>query len=218
MPINPNADFNQLKIWLDENLTDKNSIIPHENIIPRISTKGIYFWFMHPNGYKKLNNFVVIEPITPKYFKEINGLNYDLVYLGTTGTGKAGKSNLTGRLTWHINQTHSESTICQKESALSTLRTGLGALLADDLIIPNTETRINTFMKLFMKVYWIEYPDNKQLIDNDEDTLIKGLRPLLNIKKNDNAKKDALNNPTRTYKLRRNFVETTTKSRLGFKK
>jgi hypothetical protein len=73
-------------------------------------------------------------------------------------------------------------------------------------------------MKSFMKVYWIEYPDNKQLIDNDEDTLIKGLRPLLNIKKNDNAKKDALNNPTRTYKLRRNFVETTTKSRLGFKK
>ncbi len=139
MEINSNADFNQLSEWLNQNLTEKNSIIPHTNAIPNITSKGIYFWFMHPDGYKALSKFVVIEPITSRYTKEIDGVKYDLVYLGTTGTGKQGNSNLFIRLDWHINQEHRESTICQKESALSTLRTGLGALLSKDLIIPDTE-------------------------------------------------------------------------------
>jgi hypothetical protein len=216
MALNSNADFNQLSTWLNQNLTEKNSIIPHTNTIPKIYSKGIYFWFMHPEGYKALSKFVIIEPITTRYTKEIDSVKYDLVYLGTTGTGKAGNSNLTIRLNWHINQEHRESTICQKESALSTLRTGLGGLLSEDLITPNTESLINTFMITYLKVFWIEYPNNKQLIDSAEETLIKIIRPLLNIKNNPNAKINALNNPTKTYKLRRGLVESNTKYRLGF--
>jgi len=216
MEINSNADFNQLSEWLNQNLTEKNSIIPHTNAIPNITSKGIYFWFMHPNGYKALSKFVVIEPITSRYTKEIDGVKYDLVYLGTTGTGKQGNSNLFIRLDWHINQEHRESTICQKESALSTLRTGLGALLSKDLIIPDTECLVNTFIKTYMKVFWIEYQNNKQLIDSDEKILIKVIRPLLNIKNNPNAWKSAIDNSTKLYKSRRIFVENNTKSRIGF--
>lgn len=216
MKINPNANFKDLTSSLDQNLIDENSITPHSDNIPKILSKGIYFWFMHPDGYKALSNYVAIEPITQRYTKEINDVKYDLVYLGTTGTGKQGKSNLHGRLKWHINQYHSESTICRKESILSTLRTALGALLADDLIIPDTKSIVNTFMKKYTRVFWIEYPDNKQLIDSDEKILINGIKPLINIQNNPNALQNANNNPTITYKLRRNLVEKNTKSRLGF--
>ena len=74
MALNSNADFNQLSEWLNQNLTEKNSIIPHINAIPKITSKGTYFWFMHPDGYKALSKFVVIEPIIPRYTKEIDGV------------------------------------------------------------------------------------------------------------------------------------------------
>lgn len=206
MALNFNADFNQLSTWLNQNLTEKNSIIPHTNTIPKITSKGIYFWFMHPDGYKVLSNFVVIEPITPRYQKETDGIKYDLVYLGTTGTGKSGNSNLTIRLNWHINQQHSVSSV--KSGTLSTLRQGIGSLLSDDLIIPDTETKVNNFLRNHLKVYWIEYPNNMQLIDNDEDILIKGLKPLLNLKNNPNIGYNTNHNSTKVYKSRRGLVVT----------
>jgi hypothetical protein len=214
IPINANLD--QLKNWLEENLISINSFVPHLDSIPNINSKGIYFWFMKPEGYKALIKSDSIKPIEPRYTRNIEGVIYDLVYLGTTGTGKQGKNNLFKRLDWHINQVHRESTIRQKESALSTLRTGLGSLLADDLIIPNTEADINDFMKTYMKVFWIVYPDNKTLIDNDEKILIKKIKPLLNLKHNPNHLKGAENNPTKDYRARRNSIEMSTKKRLGF--
>ena len=207
-----NPDIENLEKWLDEKLTD--SFRPHFDEIPKTKSKGIYFWFMNPEGYDKLSKYVKIKPIDFKYSKEIDGVIFDLVYLGTTGTGKKGNSNLYLRLDWHINQKHRESTINQKQSALSTLRTGLGALLAEDLIEPNTETLINEFMSNNFKIYYLEYPNNKVLIDNDEDVLIKGLRPLLNIKLNSNSYKYSANNSTKFYKKRRNEVENNTKKRL----
>lgn len=211
MALNSNADFNQLSTWLNQNLTEKNSIIPHTNTIPKINSKGIYFWFMHPEGYKALSKFVVIEPITPRYTKEIDGVKYDLVYLGTTGTGKAGNSNLTIRLNWHINQQHTASSV--KSGALSTLRQGIGSLLSDDLIIPDTETKVNNFLRNHLKVYWIEYPNNMQLIDNDEDILIKGIKPLLNLKNNPNKGHNTNHNSTKVYKSRRELVVKKSKLR-----
>jgi hypothetical protein len=217
MAIPPNADFNQLTTWLNENLNDKNRIkacCQEVNKVPE--TKGIYFWFMNPDGYKALIKSDSIKPIEPRYTRNIEGVIYDLVYLGTTGTRKQGKNNFYGRLNWHINQVHRESTIKQKQSALSTLRTGLGSLLADDLINPTTETDINNFMKTYMKVFWIVYPDNKTLIDNDEKILIKKIKPLLNLKHNPNNLIGAENNPTKEYRARRNSIEMSTKKRLGF--
>jgi hypothetical protein len=201
--------------WLNENLNDDKSIIPHLNTIPNLNSKGIYFWFMKTDGYKELSKFISINPIEPRFTKIIDKIQYDLVYLGTAGTGKKGNSNLAERFEWHINQAHTASNVCH--GTLSTLRAGLGALLSDDLIIPDTENLVNSFMKNYMKVYWIEYSDDKLLIDNDEKILIKVLRPLLNIKNNPNAKANAPANSTKFYKIRRAVVYKSTRLRLGCK-
>ena len=170
---------------------------------------------MRPDGYKFLSNYVTINPIEPKYYIDIESVKYDLVYLGTAGTGKKGKSNLNERFEWHIKQNHTDSNICH--GTLSTLRAGLGSLLSNDLILPNTEVKVNDFIKDYMKVFWIEYSDDKSLIDNDEKILIKIIRPLLNIKNNPNAKGDAMENPSKVYRGRRNLVATITKQRIGCK-
>ena len=193
----------------------KIGIVPHADAIPHVKSKGIYFWFMRPDGYKALSNYVTIDPIEPKYTKDIEGVKYVLIYLGTAGTGREGNSNLAKRLEWHINQKHTESNICY--GTLSTLRAGLGALLSNDLILPDTENDVNTFIKDYMKVFWIEYSDDKSLIDNDEKNLIKVIRPLLNIKNNPNAKGDAIENPSKAYRRRRNLVATITKQRIRCK-
>ena len=198
--------------WLDKNLNNQKKITPHTDTIPNVKSKGIYFWFMHLDGYKQLSDFVEITPIVPVYKRIIDGTEYDLVYLGTAGTGKKGYSNLKERFVWHINQKHTESNVCH--GTLSTLRAGLGSLLSDDLILPNTEKLVNEFMTKYMKLYWIEYPDNKELIDNDEIILIKRIKPLFNLDYNPNANIAAIHNPTRIYKIRRNEIEKTTKLRL----
>lgn len=220
--LNESEPVNSITSWLDENLKDVKSIIPHIDKIPNINLKGIYFWFMKTDGYEELSKFITINPIEPGYSKTIDGVKYDLVYLGTSGTGKQGNSTIHFRLKWHIEQKHREKTICQKQSALSTLRTGLGSLLSDDLILTktensDTESLVNTFMEGFLKVFWVEYSDKKSLIDNDEKALIKVLRPLLNLKNNPYALKKVENNPTKSYKIRRNLIENNTKVRIGKK-
>lgn len=213
MAINRNADINELKNWLNKNLQSTNPFVPHKDAIPKIISKGIYFWFMRPNGYKVLGEYVKIQPIDTRYTKDIYGEKYDLVYIGTSGTGKKGNSTIYDRLKWHINQNHGKGEICH--GTLSTFRAGLAALLADDLIIPNTESLVNTFMKDYMKVFWIEYPNDKLLIDNAENQLIEVLRPLLNLKNNPNAKANAPFNSTKVYKSRRTLVYNNSKQRLG---
>lgn len=202
--------------WLNENLEDKKSIKGCCQEVKKVpKTKGIYFWFMKSDGYKVLSKYITINPIEPRYTKKIDGVQYDLVYLGTAGTGKKGNSNLAERFEWHINQAHTVSNVCH--GTLSTLRAGLGSLLADDLIIPDTENLVNSFMKNYMKVFWIEYTDDKLLIDNDEKILIKVLRPLLNIKNNPNAKANAPANSPKLYKIRRAVVYKSTRLRIGCK-
>lgn len=216
-------DFEVIKNWLDLNLDVNKSIIPCKEELINLKlkdvskSKGIYFWFMLPEGYLALSSFIPIQTIESKFSKIIDNLMYDLVYLGTTGTGKQGKNNFYGRLEWHINQIHRESSIKQNNSALSTLRTGLGSLLANDLIFDDTETIINDFMKTNMRVFWVQYPNEKSLIDKDEKILIKGLKPLFNLKNNPNSLEKAADNPTKKYKARRNLIESKTKTRLGLK-
>jgi hypothetical protein len=215
MAINPNANFKELTTWLNQNLLSTNSFVPNVDAIPNVKSKGIYFWFMRQDGYKAMSNFVTINPIEPKYTKDIEGLKYDLVYLGTAGTGKKGKSNLNERFEWHVNQKHTDSNICH--GTLSTLRAGLSALLSNDLILQSTENEVNTFIKDYMKVFWIEYLDDKSLIDNDEKILIKEIKPLLNLKNNPNARANAIANSTKVYKIRRAVVYNNTRLRLGCK-
>jgi hypothetical protein len=68
-----------------------------------------------------------------------------------------------------------------------------------------------------LKVFWIEYPNDIELIDNDEEILIKGIKPLLNLKNNSNARANAPAIPTQVYKKRRAVVYTNTRLRLKCK-
>lgn len=215
MPVPTNATFDQVTQWLERNLDDLKSISAHHTQTRTVpQTKGIYFWFMKKEGYMALSKFVNISPLPNIYSRPINNETYDLVYLGTAGTGKEGNSNLQERLQWHIEQKHRESAINQKNSALSTLRTGMGALLANDLILPNTEQLINSFFQKYMFVYWISYSGNKKEIDSDEKAIIKAINPIFNLKNNPNALANAPINVTKLYKSRRKLVEQNTKGRL----
>jgi hypothetical protein len=215
MPVPTNATFDQVTQWLESNLDDLKRISADRSLTRSVpKTKGIYFWFMKEEGYKALSQFLNISPLPNIHSRQINNETYDLVYLGTAGTGKEGNSNLQERLQWHIEQKHRESAINQKNSALSTLRTGMGALLADDLILPNTEQLINSFYQKYMFVYWISYSGNKNEIDSDEKAIIKAINPIFNLKNNPNALANAPINVTKLYKLRRKLVEQNTKLRL----
>ena len=72
-------------------------------------------------------------------------------------------------------------------------------------------------MKDYMKVFWIEYSDDKSLIDNDEKVLINGIKPLLNLKNNPNARANAQGNTTQEYKKRRINVKSNTLNRIKCK-
>ena len=103
MAILSNADFIQLASWLNENLNDKKSIKACCQDVHKVpETKGIYFWFIHPDGY----NFLSIKHIEPKYKRVINEVEYDLVYIGSAGVrnNSSGVNNghLKERLKWHL--------------------------------------------------------------------------------------------------------------------
>lgn len=214
MNLQNNISFSELSNILDNQLI--NSFKPHVDAIPDVQSKGIYFWFMKQSAYEALSQFVPITSIEPRYTKTINGEKYDLVYLGTAGTGKKGNSNLKDRFEWHINQKHKESTIKQKQSALSTFRTGISSLLSDDIILPNTEKMVNDLMSTNMILFYIVYDNNNDVINSNEKILIKNLKPLFNLKNNSNSYKNSSSNSTKDYKTRRNLVERNTKIRLQF--
>jgi hypothetical protein len=213
MNLNNNTRFSELLTILDNQLN--NSFKPHVDAIPNAQSKGIYFWFMKQSAYELFSQFVPITPIEPRYTKTLNGEKYDLVYLGTAGTGKKGNSNLKDRFEWHINQKHKESVIKQKQSALSTLRTGLSSLLSNDLILPFTERLVNDFMSSNMVLYYMEYENNHDVINKDEKILINTFKPIFNLKNNSNSHKNSISNSTKDYKIRRNLIEKNTKIRLG---
>lgn len=208
-------DFNSYKDWLDQNLVDENSIVPHiENIPDTLTAKGIYFWFLDSREYARLCKYIQIDQLPMLYQRLIGPKVYDLVYVGTAGTSKNQGSNLGERLRWHIEQSHSKSSVCS--GALSTLRTGLSALIAEDLIIDGTEDKINQLLSDCFRVYFLSYSkDQESDINNDEKLLIKGLMPLLNIKNNSNARTASPQNPTKDYRVRRNEIISATRGRLG---
>ena len=210
--------FETCKEWLNKNL-NKTIIIPTpENLHTVPDERGIYFWFMHRKGYKKLRNHIKIKPLGNRFEKTIEGVKYHLVYLGTAGTGKQGKSKLDNRLTWHITQKHNKGSICTKPTPmLSVLRKAIGALISNDLIQENTEDKINYLFKKYFKICYIPYPGDflevKNIINTDEDILIDKLKPLFNIKKNANAK--IITHLTSLIQKRGNKIMNSTKIRLG---
>jgi hypothetical protein len=146
---------------------------------------------------------VPIEALPNVFQREIEGQNYDLVYLGTAGTARNGNNTLRGRIKWHLCQEHNTSSICS--GALSTLRSGLSALLLETALGENSRDLLNDFLCANFWIYWMEYDDIND-VNSDERRLIDELLPLLNIKNNRNARKSSINNPTKQYRIRRNMV------------
>jgi hypothetical protein len=210
-----NADsFNTLSQWLNENLNDKKSIkacCQEVNKVPE--TKGNYFWLIHPDGYNALS----IKPIEPKYTRDINGVIYDLVYVGTAGVrnNSSGVNNghLKERFKWHLCDNKGISALCS--GTMSTYRRTIGGLISDDLIANNTQDKIDELLCKYFIIYYVEYPgsflDVKDDVKNDEDILINVIRPILNLDENPNAK-----NPkhiTFTIQQKRQIVENSSKKR-----
>jgi hypothetical protein len=215
--LNQIDNFNTIEDWLNINLTTTNSITPVPSNILNVPTKkGIYFWLIKKNGYEALSNFIEINRLQEVYELDINDNKYDLVYIGTAGTGKKGNSNLQERINWHISQTHSPNNICH--GTLSTLRTGISSIVSDDLELPNTEQLVNNIFEKYFKLYFIKYDGEfESYIDNDERILIQIIKPLFNLKNNPNAKSNSIKNFTKDYKFRRNHIIKSTKARLGCK-
>lgn len=212
-------NFETISKWLDENLPNP---FPAnlQHLPPNDNNRGIYFWFMRTDGYQRLSNFGLnITAITPTYKKEINGKQYDLVYLGTAGTGKKEKSNIINRLNWHLKNTHDEKHICS--GFLSTLRQTVGAALSDDLINNDTGLLVNTLFSDLFYLYTLPYlgdSNTKLIIDEDEHCLISTIKPLFNIKNNPNARINAGQHPTRQLKVRRGLIMHNTRERIGCNK
>lgn len=196
------SNLGDISIWLNENILNNKSIEACCHLTEKVpKSKGLYFWFMKQNGYHLLGKKVQIERQANSFQLEINAEKYDLVYIGSAGTGKQGNSNLRERLHWHICQKHTKSNVCH--GTLSTFRTGLSALIAEDLIIPDTEKELNEMLCSYFYVYWIEYTENSNEIDSDEKELIAQIKPIFNIKNNPNTRPSADQNSTQVYRRRR---------------
>jgi hypothetical protein len=217
MNLQPNLNFEELKKKLDQFLS--NSFRPHIDEIPKIKSKGIYFWFMKTEGYNQLSKYAEIKPIEPSYTKEIDGVKYDLVYLGTAGVrnNKSGinKGHLEERLNWHLAKNKSKSAL--KSGTMSTYRRTIGALIEDDLIENNTQKSLDNFFRDTFIIFFIEYPGSftevKEIVNRDETLLIEIVRPIFNLDKNPNAK--ITNHITYLIQERRQLIEKSSKSKLG---
>ena len=209
--------------WLNDNLIANNSIIPQKKDLIKVpKNKGIYFWFMHLDGYKILSKFIKLSAIEKRYTKKFNDVEYHLVYLGTAGTrnNESGINNghLRGRLNWHIKLNKNESSICS--GTMSTFRRTIGPLIADDLIENNTQNKIDDLFKKYFRIIYIAYPgsflDVKDLINLDETILIDSIRPLFNLDENENVY--IREHLTSLIGKRRKLIEKSTKTRLGCSK
>ena len=221
-PLNSTDNFETIKNWLDGTLTDTNSFIPNRDAIHQVLSKGIYFWFMKPAGYQKLSNYLPIQALPTKYSRTINGEQFDLVYLGTAGVRDTGKGNNKGhlleRFEWHILNYQNQNHVCS--GIMSTFRRTLIPLFSEDLILNNAQSELNTIFSKYFKLYYLPYPGSftevKDRVNKDESILINVIKPIFNIKSNQNAK--TLGHITFQIKKRRNEIEKITKTRLACKK
>lgn len=216
--MNKNLNSSNVKIWLHDNLKDKNRIKACSDNLDKVpKTKGIYFWFMNPMGYKELSNFISIKALPSVYQVPINGKLHDLVYLGTAGArnNKSGTNNgnIFQRLQWHITDNQGTSALCN--GTMSTFRRTLASLLASDLIEDNIQDRLNEFLCKYFHIYYVEYVGEfaivQDQIEKDEELLIQKLKPIFNLSKNPNNK--IPNTITHSIGKRRQSIEKKSKAK-----
>lgn len=223
LKLKQNENFVTIIQWLKENLKDSNSIKACCKEVAKVSTnKGMYFFFMRYDAFEKLSKFsnLDIKPLEDSYVININGIDYYLVYLGTAGVrnNKSGNNdgNLRQRLEWHLCKNKTGKALCAKNgSYMSTFRRTIAPLISDDLIDNNTQSVLDDFLYKYFIIYYLEYPGTfleiKDIVNSDEDILIKIIRPLFNLDKNENAKKN--NHITHSIQERRKLIESSSKKR-----
>jgi hypothetical protein len=154
-------NLNTLSAWLDENLNNQNSFVPELNNIPNLTSNGVYFWFIHPDGYQEMSKKINISALETKYSRMINGITYDLIYIGTAGTRNTGigtnNGDLKQRFKWHINDKIGESSV--ENASMSTLRRTLIPLFSDDLLLNNAQQQLNNYFAKYFYAFYMEYSD-----------------------------------------------------------
>ena len=151
-PLNSTDNIETIKNWLDENLTNENSFTPIQDDIHQDLSKGIYFWFMKPAGYQMLSNYLPIQALPTKYSKEINGEQFDLVYIDESYKNE---KTITETLNWHINNVNDAEGINALKKS-SPLRQVIGALLSDDLIDGDIQNSVSDFIYKNLIVFWVK--------------------------------------------------------------
>ena len=151
-PLNNDDNFETIENWLDQNLTNENSFTPIQDDIPELFSNGIYFWFMKPAGYQMLSNYLPIQALPTKYSKEINGEQFDLVYIDESYKNE---KTITETLNWHINNVNDAEGINALKKS-SPLRQVIGALLSDDLIDGDIQNSVSDFIYKNLIVFWVK--------------------------------------------------------------
>ena len=219
--LNNNDNFETLDKWLKLNIGKQRPFTPFvDNLKTITKEKGIYVWLMDKDAYDEIGILLKIYAIKSVEF-EIEGLKYHLVYIGTGGVrnNKNGenKSNIFDRINWHLIENKDESAVLAHPMTMSTFRRTVVPLFSNDLLENNAQDKLDFLFKKYFKIYFIPYGYNflmvKDIINSDEEILIRELRPIFNLKKNNNA--NMPNHITSFIQTRRNKVEVDTLKRLG---
>jgi hypothetical protein len=166
---------------------------------------GLYFWFMTDEGLKTLLNNCQFLDFHALKIRVVNDLY--LVYIGKS------KSSLYYRiLKWHCEQLITIKAI--GDGTISTLRITLASSLVEDLSEPDADSKVNEFMKKYMKVGFISYREKSiSQLEVDEKLLINEIQPILNLPSGRNVKEPKT--IQQYIKLRRKELKTRTFEKLN---
>ena len=212
-------DRKSIQDWLEDTFPYKNGFIPckdefneylDDNAIKDIfDRKGIYFWFLNKDGYKKLHELseTKIPGINLKlenaYSRKINDQEYTLVYIGQAGAKRNSnlKNNHTLKsrvLKCHIKGGFSGSTLCKN----------IAPVISDSFDKQSLKLIKDNYKKYF-RILVIDYPgeylDIFQTILDDENFLINEFLPVFNLTNNTNAQIDG--HATKLIKDKKSRIE-----------
>ena len=213
-------DRKSIEKWLEDAFPYKNGFIPckdefnkhlDDNAIKDIfDRKGIYFWFLNKDGYKKLHELseTKIPGINLKlenpYIRKFNNEEYTLVYIGLAGAGYNEKTltndaTLRSRvLDLHIKGNFTGSTLSEN----------IAPLISDSFDKLSLKL-IKDIYKKYFRILVIDYPgeylDIFQTILDDENFLINEFLPVFNLTNNTNAQIDG--HATKLIKDKKSRIE-----------
>lgn len=180
-------DFDSICNWLNENLVDEKSFIPIANSIPNVTSAGIYFCFMKPEGYEEIGRKLKLTPMEPTYSRLIDGVLYDLVYVASEGLKNPWSGNITGnlynKLTFEMDSSKEEVRI-MKLTYRGRLRSVLLPLLSDDILFNGVQNELDKIFSIYFKILYSEYgqiSDPLKVNIENVNQLIAKLNPIFNL-------------------------------------